>query len=320
MLTITDKKIPVATFPNDAIINYFTADVVTANDYYPGGMLMPGRKYQASATSYRYGFGGQEKSNEIKGEGNSYTAEFWEYDPRAARRWNIDPLTNKFPWQSPYTAMDNNPILKTDLTGMAAEIVTKPLDDWMVRKNGDLVLIKRTTDKEHRFFNEKKGLMYGTQHDGDKMARYSWNIWGKNSDYQDVAKSISYSKNDVEYADMAIRAKASGFPKTMQNTERTETDYLHDLGKRIRKEDIAMVLSPSPMSKFSPKKYGTVIKVLTTLNASQGGGIAGRALRVIGDLHDQESPKQYPAKSEGLQNSWWKITHISTDGFKWGMR
>ena len=41
--------------------------------------------------AYRYGFNGQEKSDEIKGEGSSYTAEFWEYDPRIGRRWNIDP-------------------------------------------------------------------------------------------------------------------------------------------------------------------------------------------------------------------------------------
>src|SRR5690606_8807362 len=34
---------------------YYIADVVTANDYYPGGMQMPGRVY-SSGTDYRYGF------------------------------------------------------------------------------------------------------------------------------------------------------------------------------------------------------------------------------------------------------------------------
>jgi hypothetical protein len=37
---------------------------------------------------YRYGFNGQEKSDEIAGEGNHNTAEFWEYDTRTGRRWN----------------------------------------------------------------------------------------------------------------------------------------------------------------------------------------------------------------------------------------
>ena len=33
---------------------------------------------------------------------------------------SVDPLAHEFPWQSPFCAMDNNPILKIDPTGMAA--------------------------------------------------------------------------------------------------------------------------------------------------------------------------------------------------------
>jgi hypothetical protein len=40
---------------------------------------------------YRFGFNGQEKVNEIAGVGNHNTAEFWEYDTRLGRRWNLDP-------------------------------------------------------------------------------------------------------------------------------------------------------------------------------------------------------------------------------------
>lgn len=74
-----------------------------------------------SAQAYRYGFNGQEKDDEVYGEGNSYTAEFWQYDPRTGRRWNVDPMTGSFPWQSPYAAFDDNPILNCDPTGLAAE-------------------------------------------------------------------------------------------------------------------------------------------------------------------------------------------------------
>jgi RHS repeat-associated protein len=70
---------------------------------------------------YRYGFGGQEKDDEISGEGNNYTAEFWQYDPRLGRRWNIDPLTFKYPWQSPYSAFNNNPIFFNDPLGLEGE-------------------------------------------------------------------------------------------------------------------------------------------------------------------------------------------------------
>ncbi|RUT67492.1 hypothetical protein D0817_26180, partial [Flavobacterium cupreum] len=38
-------------------------------DYYPFGMLVPNR--HADTEEYRYGFQGQEKDKELKGEGNS---------------------------------------------------------------------------------------------------------------------------------------------------------------------------------------------------------------------------------------------------------
>ncbi len=122
LVTVSDKKIGVST--NGTTIDYYTADVITANDYYPGGMQMPGRKYQSGSSSYRYGFGGMEKSNEIKGEGNSYTAEYWEYDSRLVRRWNVDPVTKE--WESPYAAFSNNPILNIDPHGASDSTYKTP--------------------------------------------------------------------------------------------------------------------------------------------------------------------------------------------------
>jgi len=68
-------------------------------------------------SSYLYGAaGGQEKDDEIYGSGNSYTAMFWQYDPRVVRRWNVDPMT--FPWQSSYAVFNNNPIIYVDPWGL----------------------------------------------------------------------------------------------------------------------------------------------------------------------------------------------------------
>ena len=41
---------------------------------------------------YRFGFNGQELDNELSGKGNSYTAEYWQYDSRLGRRFNVDPV------------------------------------------------------------------------------------------------------------------------------------------------------------------------------------------------------------------------------------
>jgi RHS repeat-associated protein len=64
---------------------------------------------------YRYSFHGQEKDDEIYGLGNSYAAQFWQYDPRLGRRWNLDPIIKT--WESPYSCFANNPILLVDQNG-----------------------------------------------------------------------------------------------------------------------------------------------------------------------------------------------------------
>ena len=61
------------------------------------------------------GFNGQEKDNEIYGAGNLTTAEYWEYDTRLGRRWNIDPKHE--PAKSPYSVFSGNPIIYIDTNG-----------------------------------------------------------------------------------------------------------------------------------------------------------------------------------------------------------
>jgi RHS repeat-associated protein len=100
---------------NDARNSVGLTSVTAAYDYYPFGMIA--KSY--SPTAYRYGFNGMEKDDEIAGSGNSYTAEFWQYDSRLGRRWNVDPVT--YPWQSPYATFNNNPIIYVDPLGLEGE-------------------------------------------------------------------------------------------------------------------------------------------------------------------------------------------------------
>ncbi|HLF51558.1 MAG TPA: hypothetical protein VI621_04620, partial [Flavobacterium sp.] len=102
----------------DGAVDYFEPIIVSATDYYPFGMPMPGRSF-TSSTGYRYGFGGQEMDNEISGQGNMYTAEYWEYDARLGRRWNTDPIIKD--WESPYSCFSNNPIYFNDPSGADKE-------------------------------------------------------------------------------------------------------------------------------------------------------------------------------------------------------
>ena len=112
LVTVSDKKIGVSS--NGTTIDYYNADIVTANDYYPGGMQMPGRKYQAGSGSYRFSINGQEKESDLNE--NITTAMFWEYDSRTGRRWNVDPITKEF--ESPYATFGGNPVLMVDPLGL----------------------------------------------------------------------------------------------------------------------------------------------------------------------------------------------------------
>jgi RHS repeat-associated protein len=114
LVTVSDKKI--AHYNANGVIDYYTADVVTANDYYPGGMVMPGRKY-SSTSSYRYGFNGKENDNEVKSEGNQQDYGMRIYDPRLGKFLSVDPLFKEYPWNSPYAFAENEPIANIDLDG-----------------------------------------------------------------------------------------------------------------------------------------------------------------------------------------------------------
>jgi RHS repeat-associated protein len=78
---------------------------------------MPNRSF--SSSSYRYGFNGQEKDDEIAGAGSINTAEFWQYDTRLGRRWNQDPVS--IAWNSSYACFNGNPIYYKDPRGLTAE-------------------------------------------------------------------------------------------------------------------------------------------------------------------------------------------------------
>ena len=129
LVTVSDKKIAVAKLsPNQEEIDYYTADVITANDYYPGGMQMPGRKF-STGSAYRYGFNGKENDNEVKGEGNQIDYGMRIYDPRLGRFLSVDPLFEDYPWYTPYQFAGNSPIVNIDLDGEEEKHYLVTLDE-----------------------------------------------------------------------------------------------------------------------------------------------------------------------------------------------
>ncbi|HMQ97297.1 MAG TPA: hypothetical protein PKC42_04330, partial [Candidatus Nanoperiomorbaceae bacterium] len=129
------------------------AEVISAQGYEPFGSLLPGRNY--SSGSYRFGFNSQEKDDEVFGAtGTSMTAEFWQYDTRTGRRWNLDPVP--VPSMSGYSVLGSNPILHVDPLG----------DTWDISQNKQSKadaqsLVKKDNQKYMTFTDGHVGLNFG---------------------------------------------------------------------------------------------------------------------------------------------------------------
>ena len=104
--TITDRKLPET--ENDLLTNY-QSDITQESRYYPVGMMMS----FGDSVGYGFGFNSQERISEL--HPHHYTAEYWEYDGRLGRRWNLDPVNQiKI---SNYATFKNNPVYYVDIKG-----------------------------------------------------------------------------------------------------------------------------------------------------------------------------------------------------------
>ncbi len=99
---------------NTDIEEYYTAEILSRQFYYPYGSTVP-HPNNLNANQYRYGFGGYVGDKQSK----SYHSYYRSYDARLTRWKSTDPVVQ--PWQSPYTAYNNNPIRYVDPLGNVAK-------------------------------------------------------------------------------------------------------------------------------------------------------------------------------------------------------
>lgn len=102
----------------------FALDLINTTNYYPFGMQMADRTLNNTTEPFhdgnlhRYGFQGQEKDDEIKGEGNSVNYKYRMHDPRIGRFFSLDPLAPSYPGNSPYAFSENRVIDGAELEGL----------------------------------------------------------------------------------------------------------------------------------------------------------------------------------------------------------
>ncbi len=157
-------------------------------------MLVPNR--HGSSNSYRYGFQGQEKDDELKGEGNSLNYTFRMHDPRVGRFFATDPLFRQYAYNSPYAFSENRIIDGVELEGLELQNIKSKIKRWWgdgakslpIQKpdSGDMQLqsYKVTVEKSKVNLDNLKNVLLKTPQDildsdeadfkpefkGDKMA------------------------------------------------------------------------------------------------------------------------------------------------------
>ncbi|MEW8561006.1 MAG: RHS repeat-associated core domain-containing protein [Candidatus Thiodiazotropha sp.] len=104
----------------DGISDRYTVNIISAADYYPYGMLKPGRQHGIG--EYRFGFSGYERDTAPITQGDFYYTPARIYDTQG-RWWIEDPIMDySF---SPYSAHKSNPISFTDPIGKRARRSTQ---------------------------------------------------------------------------------------------------------------------------------------------------------------------------------------------------
>jgi RHS repeat-associated protein len=113
-------------------------------------MLVPNR--HGSSNSYRYGFQGQEKDDELKGEGNSLNYTFRMHDPRVGRFFARDPLEKYYAEQTPYQFSSNAPIHARELEGKETSF------DFRFERRERRLLAGEITEEQFRSENNAEGV------------------------------------------------------------------------------------------------------------------------------------------------------------------
>jgi RHS repeat-associated protein len=155
LVTVSDRRVQVDS-NSDGTVDSYKADITNANDYYPFGMVMPGRSYTASS-DYRFGFNGKGKDKNISSL-TAYDYGFRIYNPAIGKFLSVDPISRNYPMLTPYQFSSNSPIANIDLDGKEAKYYNITLtEDY----DASGKLIKTTTEVQYNKAKEAGWHVHG---------------------------------------------------------------------------------------------------------------------------------------------------------------
>ena len=105
---------------------------------------MQERTMTNTGEGYRFGFGGKENDNDVKGRGNSIDFGARIFDSRLGKWFAVDPGVRLYPYVSPYAYSLNSPVYMADPNGKWVKVtITKFYDTGELDGDGKPVLKKK---------------------------------------------------------------------------------------------------------------------------------------------------------------------------------
>ncbi|GEM_PF-6569278 len=259
LATVSDRQLGIE---RDERWGYYVAQVYSATDYYPFGMVMPGRNLVSD--DYQYGFNGKENDDEVKGDGNQLDYGFRIYDPRVARFLSMDPLSPYYPMLTPYQFASNTPVQAVDIDGLEGkdyrmimnvngfEIVTKRVIEFDV-----YIVYRKSSVNDPINYNEIDTKRIQQNLDG------TWNVGLNDNNGVPVFFKVNYINIDLDQLN-AIVSTLFG-----KNANITSEDLARSMRKLENQEEseelfrntdskvtsmLGVVLVKTPPSKTTTRK------------------------------------------------------------------
>jgi RHS repeat-associated protein len=223
-------------------------------------MTLPGRT--GSSTAYRYGFQGQEKDDELKGEGNSLNYTFRMHDPRVGRFFAVDPLFREYPHNSTYAFSENRLLDAVELEGKEAFFIHGTFSNNKRWTNSDGTL-KEGTKQLFRLQNSK---YINTGFDWEGFLGYGNNFFNDVEDRTEAAAElVNYiMANRIKGEDITLIGHSHGGNVAIQAAPLLKA-ALNSIGEKDVKINVITVATPAvnnPNSSENPEMANKIFPSL----------------------------------------------------------
>jgi RHS repeat-associated protein len=244
-------------FFDDFKVTHTKSPIVQQDDYYPFGLTF--NSYQReNATPNRWKFQGQEHVDDL---GLNWDSFKWRnHQPDIGRFFNVDPLAEKYYYNSPYAFSENKVVAHVEIEGLeAAEYLLKQ----EIQKKADYVMTKydQAVEKTNEVIESVGSFLYGlvgwvhdvpkesTDKQQDGMGINIYDESGAGADNKYVPSPDPNSRNfDLE---------KSVLDGVLQSTKSPSPSTPSDIGERVKNVATAVdkgVKAEQKAEKLSEKK------------------------------------------------------------------